>query len=102
MNGNQFEQFVAQMLGSIKSTTDWTFENQRREIEDLDQKLYAAEVVLRRALDFVLAERSRINAQPKQPEQGSLRKLHEEMVNKVPQEKPRELPRNPVKQGQPF
>jgi len=102
MDGNQFEQFVAQMLGSIKSTTDWTFENQRREIEDLDQKLYAAEVVLRRALEFVLAERNRIKAQPKQAEQANLNKLHEEMVNRVQHEKPRELPRNQAKQGQPF
>jgi len=101
MNENQFEQFIAQMLSGLQQSTDWMVTTQQRELVAHDQKLAAAEAVLVKALDFLKAERIRLRG-GRQPEHG-LRQLHEELnkPHPVPQEKPRELPRNQAK-GQPF
>jgi len=100
MNENQFEQFVAQMLSGMKSATDWTIETQRREIEDQDRKLAAAEVVLHKALDFITRERQRLRGQSVDQ---SLRRLHDEVNEKPPL--PKHLQTGQLtgaKQKQPF
>jgi hypothetical protein len=74
MNEFQFEQFVAQMLSGMKSATDWTIETQKREMEAHDQKLYAAENVLTKALTFVKRERERLRGVQ---DDQSMRRLHE-------------------------
>jgi len=78
MDGNQFEQFIAQMVSGLQQSTDWMIRNQRAEIDVHDQRLAAAEQVLRSALDFIAAERQRLRPQPKE----NLRQLHEQL-NKV-------------------
>lgn len=79
MDGNQFEQFVAQMLTGIQQSTDWMFKNQHQEIMAHDQKLAAAEVVLRKALDFVVDERRRIRpeSQPQKAQDASILRMQE-------------------------
>jgi hypothetical protein len=81
MNENQFEQFVAQMLSGMKSATDWTIETQRREYTAHDQKLASAEVVLRKALDFVTKERQRLGMQY----DPALQRLHETVQRETQQ-----------------
>ena len=80
MDGNQFEQFVAQMLSGVQQSTDWMFRNQHEEIAAHDQRLSAAEAVLRKALTFIVTERARLRGEPRQ-EQGphQVRHLHEQL-----------------------
>ena len=79
MDGNQFEQFIAQMVSGLQQSTDWMIRNQRAEIDAHDQRLAAAEHVLRSALDFIAAERQRLRPQPKE----NLRQIHDKLVGQA-------------------
>jgi len=90
MNEYQLNQMVAQMMEGLKSSTDWMIENQRREHDEHDQRLARAEAVLRRALDFVTAERARLHPR------RDVHKLREEERLRALNEKLSEQPAQPA------
>jgi len=101
MDGNQFEQFVAQMVSGLQQSTDWMYRNQQAEIDAHDAKLAAAEQVLRSALDFIVIERQRLR--PQKSTEG-LRQLHEQLNKPLPKQPTPEQGQLPGKQNsrQPF
>jgi len=99
MNGNQFEQFVAQMVSGLQQSTDWMIRNQRAEINEHDQKLAAAEQVLRSALDFIAGERQRLRPQDRE----NLRQIHDKLAEPVKVHQPPQTGQIAGKQNkQPF